>query len=62
MRPETSMMGALSKALENFSVSMVADVMMSLRSLRRARRFLRMPRIKSIFKLRSWASSIIRVS
>ena len=32
IRPDTSIIGAPSNARENFSVSMVADVMMSLRS------------------------------
>ena len=62
IRPDTSTTGASSKALENFSVSMVAEVMMSFRSRRFRIRFLKIPRVKSILRLRSWASSTIRVS
>ena len=62
MRPDTSIMGALSNAFENFSGSMVADVIISFRSLLLRRSLLRMPRMKSIFALLSCASSIIRVS
>ena len=62
MRPDTSITGALSKAFENFSVSMVAEVMISLRSFLCFKRVFKIPRIKSILRLRSWASSTMRVS
>ena len=56
------MMGAPPKAAENFSVSIVAEVMTILRSRRRRRRFFRMPSTKSMLRLRSWASSTMIVS
>ena len=62
MRPETSRMGAPPKAAENFSVSIVAEVMTTLRSLRFRRRFFSIPRTKSMLRLRSWASSTMIVS
>ena len=62
MRPDTSIMGASSKALENFSGSIVAEVIIILRSLLFLRSVLSMPSIKSMFMLRSWASSTMSVS
>ena len=62
IRPPTWMTGARPKASENFSVSRVAEVMINLSSGRAARRVLVIPSRKSMFRLRSWASSMISVS
>ena len=56
------MIGAPSNARENFSVSIVAEVMITFRSLLRRVSVFRMPSTKSMLRLRSWASSTIRVS
>ena len=61
-RPETSMTEASLNAFENFSVSMVADVMINFRSSLLFSKVRKIPRIKSMFRLRSWASSTIIVS
>ena len=50
------------KCAANFSVSMVAEVMMTLRSGRRGRSWRMYPRRKSMLRLRSWASSMMIVS
>lgn len=52
-------MGAFPKKAENFSAFMVAEVMMILISLRFWATFLRMPNKTSVFKLLSWASSMM---
>ena len=56
------MIGAPEKAAENRSGSMVAEVMITFRSGRRGSSCLRKPRMKSMFRLRSCASSMISVS
>ncbi|CAB4928540.1 unannotated protein [freshwater metagenome] len=66
VRPDTSMIGAATpsraKCCANRSGSMVADVMTILRSGRRGSSCARYPRMKSMFRLRSCASSMMRVS
>ncbi len=56
------MIGAPPKAAENFSVSIVAEVMTILRSRRFCRRLFRIPSTKSMLRLRSCASSTMIVS
>ena len=62
MRPETSITGALSNAFENFSVSMVAEVIISFKFFLLSMRDFNNPNRKSILRLLSWASSTIIVS
>ncbi len=62
MRPGIWRVGALSKNSEKRSLSKVAEEMMTFRSLRLRRMRFRMPKRKSMFRERSWASSMMIVS
>ena len=62
VRPSTCTTGAPPKNSEKRSVSMVAELMMTLRSGRSGRMRAIQPSKKSMVRLRSWASSMISVS